>query len=61
LISILKNKIMRKIKKDSIEIDFFVDSRPLTNDEQIVISQYIKLDKLKKSTATNKRHHKVSM
>lgn len=52
---------MRKIRKDSTEIDFFVDSRPLTNDEQTVISQYIKLDKLKKSTITNQRLHKVSM
>jgi len=52
---------MRDIRKNAAEIDFFVDSRPLTNDEQMVISQYIKLDKLKKSTVTNQRHHKVSM
>ena len=50
---------MRKIRKDSSEIDFFVDPRPLTKDEMTEISQYIKLDKLKKSTIKNHRQHKV--
>jgi len=49
------------LKNMHTEIDFFVDPRPLTKDEQTEISQYIKLDKLKKSTVRNKRHHKVSM
>jgi hypothetical protein len=52
---------MRKIKKDLSEIDFFVNPRPLTKVEQTEISEYIKLDKLKKLTVRSQRQHKVSM
>lgn len=52
---------MRNIRKESTEIDFFVDPRPLTKDEQTLISEYIKLDKLKKSTVRSQKQHKVSM
>ena len=34
--------------KEPIEIDFFVDPRPLTNEEMLKISEFIKKDKQKK-------------
>jgi len=33
--------------KEPLEIDFVVDPRPLTKEEQIKISEYIKADKAK--------------
>ncbi|MDO9255928.1 MAG: hypothetical protein Q7U54_10485 [Bacteroidales bacterium] len=34
--------------KEPIEVDFFVDPRPLTADEQLKISEFIKTDKQKR-------------
>lgn len=40
--------------KEPLEIDFVVESRPLTKDEKKAISEFIKADKEKRS-AENKR------
>jgi hypothetical protein len=34
--------------KEPLEVDFVVDSRPLTKEEQLAISEYIKADKEKR-------------
>ena len=34
--------------KEPLEIDFFVDPRPLTNEEKLKISEFIKMDKQKR-------------
>ncbi len=34
--------------KEPLEVDFLVDSRPLTKEEEIAISEYIKADKAKR-------------
>ncbi len=34
--------------KEPLEIDFFVDPRPLTNEEMLIISEFIKKDKQQK-------------
>ena len=39
---------MRQIKKP-LEVDFEVDPRPLTKEEQLTISEYIKADKAKRA------------
>lgn len=38
--------------KEPLEVDFIVDSRPLTKDEEIAISEYIKLDKEMRASET---------
>ena len=35
--------------KEPLDIDFIVDSRPLTKQEQLMISEYIKADKAKRN------------
>ncbi|GLU54093.1 hypothetical protein [Dyadobacter frigoris] len=48
--------------KEPLEVDFIVDSRPLTTDEETAISEFIKSDKEKKSLETNTKvsvFHKV--
>lgn len=35
--------------KEPLEVDFIVDSRPLTKDEEIALSGYIKTDKEKRA------------
>ena len=35
--------------KEPLDVDFVVDSRPLTKKEQLAISQYIKADKAKRA------------
>jgi hypothetical protein len=35
--------------KEPLEVDFIVDSRPLTKKEQLAISEYIKADKAKRA------------
>jgi hypothetical protein len=42
------------IIKEPLEIDFFVDSRPITAAEEQQISDYIKKDKLIRKTAIKK-------
>jgi len=34
--------------KEPLDIDFIVDSRPLTKQQQLMISEYIKADKAKR-------------
>jgi hypothetical protein len=34
--------------REPLDVDFFVDPRPLTKEEQKMISDYIKADKLKR-------------
>lgn len=47
--------------REPLEVDFYVDPRPMTKEDEKAISDYIKADKLKrskkagrKSTSTNK-------
>jgi hypothetical protein len=35
--------------KEPLEVDFIVDSRPLTKNEQLAISEFIKADKEKRA------------
>jgi hypothetical protein len=35
--------------KEPLDVDFVVDSRPLTKKEQLAISEYIKADKAKRA------------
>ncbi|MDD4969951.1 MAG: hypothetical protein PHT07_11035 [Paludibacter sp.] len=44
---------MRKINIESEETDLFVDPRELTKEEQLSISNYIKLDKQKRKSIKN--------
>jgi len=39
---------MKKINKESEDIDLFVNPRQITKEEQTIISDYIKLDKQKR-------------
>ena len=42
--------------REPLEVDFYVDPRPLTKEEQKMISDYIKADKLKrKRVKTSKK------
>jgi hypothetical protein len=45
---------MRKINKESEEIDLFVNPRQITKEEQTIISDYIKLDKQKRKSIKSK-------
>lgn len=38
-----------KLIKEPLEIDFLVDPRPLTKNEQFAITEYIKADKAKRA------------
>ena len=46
------------IIKEPLEIDFVVDSRPLTKEEQLMISEYIKADKAKRNLLKTKQQKK---
>jgi hypothetical protein len=47
--------------KEPLDIDFFVDPKPLTKDEIGLISEYIKADKEKRSKAKpNKKKNNLS-
>ena len=35
--------------KEPLDVDFYVDSRPITKDDKKAISDYIKADKLKRA------------
>jgi glyceraldehyde-3-phosphate dehydrogenase/erythrose-4-phosphate dehydrogenase len=43
-----------ELKKEFVEVDFIVDSTPLTKEDQIAISEFIKADKAKKVKPTKK-------
>ena len=47
--------------KEPLEIDFIVDSRPLTKQEQLMISQYIKADKEKRTQSKPRQSKKISV
>jgi len=52
------------IIKEPLDVDFVVNSRPLTKKEQLAISEFIKADKAKralkeKRTAKKRSSHKV--
>ncbi len=40
--------------KESLDVDFVVDPRPLTKKEQLAISEFIKTDKAKRALAEKK-------
>jgi hypothetical protein len=54
-----------ELKKESLDIDFRVDPRPLTKKEKLAISEFIKADKVKRAlkekqttkTKRTKKHH----
>jgi hypothetical protein len=46
--------LMKKINKESEEIDLFVNPRQITKEEQTIISDYIKLDKQKRKSIKSK-------
>ena len=41
--------------KESLEVDFYVDPRPLTKEEEKAISDFIKADKLKRSKKATRK------
>ncbi|MEO6136862.1 MAG: hypothetical protein ABIP35_17035 [Ginsengibacter sp.] len=43
-----------ELKKEPLDIDFVVDSRPLTKKEKIAISEFIKDDKAKRALKEKK-------
>lgn len=46
--------------KEPLEVDFVVDSRPLTKKEQLAISKFIKADKAKRAVLKKRPKKKVS-
>ncbi len=38
-----------ELKKEPLDIDFVIDSRPLTKEEKLAISEFIKADKAKRA------------
>ena len=46
--------LMKKINKESEDIDLFVNPRQITKEEQTIISDYIKLDKQKRKSFKSK-------
>ena len=61
MIGISNNNVMKKISKESTEIDLFVNPRPLTIVEKTMISEFIKLDKQKRNIVPNYKRHRVSI
>jgi hypothetical protein len=47
------------LKKEPLEVDFVVDSRPLTKAEELAISEFIKADKAKRNSRSKKVSKKV--
>ncbi len=43
--------------KEPLDVDFYVDPRPLTKEEEKAISDFIKADKLKRSKKTVRKMH----
>lgn len=42
------------IIKESLDVDFIVDPRPLTIEEKLAISEFIKADKMKRAINSKK-------
>jgi hypothetical protein len=47
-----------ELKKESREIDLVVDPRPLTKEEELAISAFIKADKAKRASQSKKANKK---
>ena len=47
------------LKKEPLEVDFVVDSRPLTKEEELAISEFIKADKAKRISRSKQVNKKV--
>jgi hypothetical protein len=47
------------LKKEPLEVDFVVESRPLTKEEELAISEFIKADKAKRTSHAKPAHKKV--
>lgn len=47
------------LKKEPLEVDFVVDSRPLTKEEALAISEFIKADKAKRKFRTKLSQRKA--
>lgn len=47
------------LKKEPLEVDFVVDSRPLTKAEELAISEFIKADKAKRNSRSKQVNKKV--
>jgi hypothetical protein len=46
------------LKKEPLEVDFIVESRPLTKEEELAISEFIKADKAKRTSRAKQAHKK---
>ncbi len=44
--------------REPLDVDFFVDPRPLTKEEKKLISDFIKADKLKRAKASQRKRKK---
>lgn len=47
------------LKKEPLEVDFVVDSRPLTKAEELAISEFINADKAKRNSRSKQVNKKV--
>lgn len=47
------------LKKEPLEVDFVVESRPLTKEEELAISEFIKADKAKRTSRSKTKHKKL--
>ncbi len=47
---VLLNEYLMALKKEPLEVDFVVESRPLTKEEELAISEFIKADKAKRTS-----------
>ena len=48
------------LKKEPLEVDFVVESRPLTKEEELAISEFIKADKAKRTSRLKPAQKKSS-
>jgi hypothetical protein len=47
--------------KEPLDVDFYVDPRPMTKEDEKAISDYIKADKLKRSKKTERKSTSTNM
>ena len=48
-----------KLKKEPLEIDFIVESRPMTIEEELAVSEFIKANKAKRTSRPKPEPKKV--
>jgi hypothetical protein len=48
------------LKKELLEVDFVVESRPLTKEEELAISAFIQADKAKRTSRAKPANKKVA-